>query len=77
MPFQNDIQNRCLEFQLFLQHIKVKKIIIINGVNAYVGAYFMKILSDSDLLGLGSTFNHCLSPSTCALIKQYVKHFHA
>ena len=36
MPFQNDLQNRCSEFQLFLQNINVKK----HGVNAYVGEYF-------------------------------------
>ena len=35
MPFQNDLQNRCSEFKLFLQNINVKK----DGVNANVGAY--------------------------------------
>ena len=35
MPFQNDLQNRCSEFNFFLQNISVKK----NGVNAYVEAY--------------------------------------
>ena len=35
MPFQNDLQNGCSEFKLFLQNIKVQN----NGVNAYVGAY--------------------------------------
>ena len=33
MPFQNDLQNRCSEFKLFLQNINVQN----NGVNAYVG----------------------------------------
>ena len=35
MPFQNDLQNRCSEFKLFLQNINVQK----DGVNANVGAY--------------------------------------
>ena len=34
-------------------------------------------LSDSTLLDLGSAFNHYLSLGTCALVKQYAKHFHA
>ena len=54
------------EFKLFLQNISIKKK---NGVNAYVGAYSVNFLDDSDLLDLGSTFNHCLSLGTCALIK--------
>ena len=35
MPFQNDLQNRCSEFKLFLQNIDVQK----DGVNTNVGAY--------------------------------------
>ena len=35
MPFQNDLQNRCSEFKLFLQNINVQK----DGVNANVEAY--------------------------------------
>ena len=48
-----------------------------NGENACDGAYFVNFLNDSKLLDLGSTFNHCLSLDTCALIKQYAKNFHA
>ena len=40
-----------------------------NGVNAYVGAYSVNFLDDSELLDLGSAFNHCLSLGTCTLIK--------
>ena len=47
-----------------------------NGEDVCDGAYSMNFLSDSELLDLGSAFNHCLSLGTCALIKQYAKHFH-
>ena len=40
-----------------------------NGVNAYVKAYSVNFLDDSELLNLGSAFNHYLSLGTCALIK--------
>ena len=40
-----------------------------NGVNAYVGAYSVNFLDDSELLDLGSAFNPCLSLFTYALIK--------
>ena len=40
-----------------------------NGVNAYVEAYFINFLDDSELFDLGSAFNHCLSLGTYALIK--------
>ena len=40
-----------------------------NGVNSYVRTYFVNFLDDSELLDLGSVFNHCLSLGTCALIK--------
>ena len=40
-----------------------------NEVNAYVGAYSVNFLDDSELLDLGSTFNHRLSLGTCALIQ--------
>ena len=40
-----------------------------NGEDACDGAYSVKFLSDSELLHLGSAFNHCLSLDTCALIK--------
>ena len=40
-----------------------------NGVNAYVGAYSVNFLDDSELLDLGSAFNHYLLLGTCALIK--------
>ena len=48
-----------------------------NGEDACDGAYSVKFLSDSELLDLGSVFNHCLSLGTYALIKQYTKHIHA
>ena len=35
------------------------------------------LLYDLTLLDLGSTFDHYLSLCTCALVKQYAKHFHA
>ena len=40
-----------------------------NGENACDGAYSVNFLNDFELLDLGSTFNHCLSLATCALIK--------
>ena len=33
------------------------------------GAYSVNFLDDSELLDLGSAFDHCLSLGTCALIK--------
>ena len=47
-----------------------------NGEDACDGAYSVNFLDDSELLDLGSTFDHYLSLGTCALIKQYAKHFH-
>ena len=40
-----------------------------NGEDACDGAYSVNYLNDSELLDLGSAFNHCLSLGTCALIK--------
>ena len=48
-----------------------------NGEDTCDGAYSMNFLNDSELLDLGFAFNDCLSLGTCALIKQYAKHFHA
>ena len=48
-----------------------------NGEDVCDEAYSVNFLSDSELLNLGSAFNHCLSLGTWALIKQYAKHFHA
>ena len=48
-----------------------------NGEDECEGAYSVNFLDDSELLEPGSTFDHCLSLGTCALIKQYAKHFHA
>ena len=70
MPFQNDLQNRCSEFKLFLQNINVQN----NGVNAMSEHTPQLFLYDSTLLDLA--FRPC-SLGTCALIKQYAKHFHA
>ena len=47
-----------------------------NGEDVCDGAYSVNFLSDSELLDLGSAFNHYLSLGTYALIKQYAKHFH-
>ena len=47
-----------------------------NGEDACDGAYSVNFLNDSEVLDLGSAFIHCLSLRTCALIKQYAKHFH-
>ena len=47
-----------------------------NCENACDGAYSVNFLDDSELLDLESAFDHCLSLSTCALIKQYTKYFH-
>ena len=48
-----------------------------NGEDVCDRAYSVNFLNDSELLYLGSAFNHFLSLGTCALIKQYTKHFHA
>ena len=40
-----------------------------NGEDACDGAYSVNFLNDSELLDLGSAFNHYLSLGTCALIK--------
>ena len=40
-----------------------------NGEDACDRAYSVNFLDDSELLDLESAFNHCLSLSTCALIK--------
>ena len=74
MPFQNDLQNRSSEFKMFLQKTKVKKK---HDMNAQVGSYSAIPFYDSTLLDLGSAFDHYLSLSTCALVKQYANHFHA
>ena len=39
-----------------------------NGENACDGAYSMNFLNDSELLDLGSAFNHYQSLGTCALV---------
>ena len=40
-----------------------------NGEDACDRAYSVNFLDDSELLDLGSAFNHCPSLDTCALIK--------
>ena len=40
-----------------------------NGEDACNEAYSVNLLDDSELLDLGSSFKHCLSFGTCALIK--------
>ena len=63
----SELNSFCLQNNVMLK----------NGDDACDGAYSVNFLSDSELLDLGSAFNHCLSLGTCALIKQYAKHFHA
>ena len=72
MSFQNDLQNRWSEFKLLLQNINVQKKMI--EMNAYVGVTPQFFLYDSTLLYLAFRAS---SLGTCALIKQYAKHFHA
>ena len=59
MPFQNDLQNRCSEFKLFLQNIHVKKMECM-----HVSKHTSQLLNDSELLDLGSAFNHYQSLGT-------------
>ena len=59
-------ENNCgVELLLFTKHCHAKK----NGEDACDGAYSVNLLDDSELHDLGSTFKHCLSLGTCALIK--------
>ena len=53
----------------------LNNVMLKNGEDARDGSYSVNFLNDSELLDLGSAFNHCLSLGTCALIKQYAKHF--
>ena len=64
--------NFGVELLLFTKQCHVQ-----NGEDACNGAYSVIFLDDSELLDLGFTFDHYLSLGTCALIKQYAKHFHA
>ena len=48
-----------------------------NGEDACDEVYSVNLLNDSELLDLGFAFNHYQSLGTCALMKQYAKHFHA
>ena len=63
----SELNSFCLQNNVMLK----------NDEDACDGAYSMNFLKDSELLDLGSAFNHCLSLGTYALIKQYAKHFHA
>ena len=74
-PFQNDLQNTCSEFKLFLQNINIQKK---TGNECTCRSRLRNfLLYDSMLLDLGFAFDHYLSLGTCALVKQYAKHFHA
>ena len=75
IPFQNDLQNTCSEFKLFLQNINIQKKTWNECACRSILQNFL--LYDSTLLNLGSAFYHYLSLGTCALVKQYAKHFHA
>ena len=55
--------NFRVELLLFTKHCHTKK----NGEDACDGAYSVNFLDDSELLDLGSAFNHYLSLGTCAL----------
>ena len=74
-PFSNDLQNTCSEFKFFLQNINIEK----KTWNECTCQSILRnfLLYDSTLLDLGSAFDHYLSLGTCALVKQYAKHFHA
>ena len=74
-PFQNDLQNTSLEFKLFLQNINIQKITWNECTCRSILKNFL--LYDSTLLDLKFAFDHYLSLGTCALVKQYAKHFHA
>ena len=63
----SELNSLCLQNNVMLK----------NGEDVCDGAYFVNFLSNSELLDLGSAFNHYLSLGTCTLIKQYAKHFHA
>ena len=63
----SELNSFCLQNNVMLK----------NGDDACDGAYSVNFLNDSELFDLGSAFNHCLSLDTCALIKQYAKHFYA
>ena len=57
--------NFGVELLLFIKQCHAQK----NGEDACDGAYFVNFLNDSELLDLGSAFNHYLSFGTYALIK--------
>ena len=63
----SELNSFCLQNNVMLK----------NGDDVCDGAYSVNFLSDSEFLDLGYASNHCLSLGTCALIKQYAKHFHA
>ena len=63
----SELNSFCLQNNVMLK----------NGEDVCDGAYSMNFLSDSELLDFRSAFNHYLLLGTCALIKQYAKHFHA
>ena len=56
--------NFGVELLLFTKQCHVK-----NDEDACNRAYSMNLLDESELLDLGSAFNHCLSLGTYALIK--------
>ena len=62
----SELNSFCLQNNVMLK----------NGEDVCDGAYSVNFLSGSELLDLGSAFNYYLSLGTCALIKQYAKHFH-
>ena len=61
MVYKMDVQSSNCFYKISM----LKK----NGLNAYVEAYSVNFLDDSELLDLRSAFNHSLSLGTYALIK--------
>ena len=55
----SELNSFCLQTNVMLK----------NGEDACDGAYFVNFVNESELLDLGSTFNHCLSLGTYELIK--------
>ena len=73
--FSNDLQNRYSEYKCFCKISKFKKKTWNECTCRIILRNFLHY--DLTLLDLGSAFDRYLSLDTCALVKQYAKHFHA